>query len=339
MVTYSKMCRSFLTPFIDENGESKYYGRFNQGVVTISLPDIALSSDGDFDTFWTIFDERMELCHKALQCRHERLEGTLSDVAPILWQNGALGRLKKGEEIDELLHNGYSTLSLGYAGLYECVKYMTGNSHTDGKKGTEFAIEVMQKLNDYCNKWKEEENIDYSVYGSPIESTTYKFAKCLKKRFGIVNGITDRDYITNSYHIPVFEEIDPFEKLEIESQFQKLSPGGAISYIECADLTKNTSVVLEVMKFIYDHIMYAELNTKSDYCQMCGYDGEIKIVEENGELIWECPNCKNRDKSKMNVTRRTCGYIGSNFWNPGRTEEIAERYVHLDDHKLEGDND
>ncbi|RFZ76412.1 anaerobic ribonucleoside-triphosphate reductase [Lacrimispora amygdalina] len=330
-------CRSFLTPYINKNGEPQYYGRFNQGVVTISLPDIALSSDGDVDTFWTIFDERMELCHKALQCRHERLEGTSSDVAPILWQNGALGRLKKGEKIDGLLHNGYSTLSLGYAGLYECVKYMTGNSHTDGDVGTEFAIEVMQKLNDYCNKWKAEENIDYSVYGSPIESTTYKFAKCLKKRFGIVEGITDRDYITNSYHIPVFEEIDPFEKLEIESRFQKLSPGGAISYIECADLTKNISAVLEVMKFIYDHIMYAELNTKSDYCQMCGFDGEIKIVEENGELIWECPSCKNRDKSKMNVTRRTCGYIGTNFWNPGRTEEIAERYVHLDDHKLEGD--
>lgn len=332
------MCRSFLTPYVDANGEPKYYGRFNQGVVTISLPDIALSSDGDFDIFWTIFDERMKLCHKALQCRHERLEGTSSDVAPILWQNGALGRLKKGERIDELLHNGYSTLSLGYAGLYECVKYMTGNSHTDGDVGTRFGMEVMQKLNDYCNKWKAEESIDYSVYGSPIESTTYKFAKCLKKRFGIVDGITDRDYITNSYHIPVFEEIDPFEKLEIESQFQKLSPGGAISYIECADLTKNTSAVLEVMKFIYDHIMYAELNTKSDYCQVCGYDGEIKIVEENGVLIWECPNCKNRDKSKMNVTRRTCGYIGSNFWNHGRTEEIAERYVHLDDHKLEGDN-
>lgn len=332
-------CRSFLTPYLNKNGDPQYYGRFNQGVVTISLPDIALSSDGDINEFWTIFEERMELCHKALQCRHERLEGTKSDVAPILWQDGAFSRLSKGEEIDELLHDGYSTLSLGYAGLYECVKYMTGHSHTDGKNGTEFAIEVMQRLNDYCNKWKEKERIDYSVYGSPIESTTYKFAKCLKKRFGIVEGITDRDYITNSYHIPVFEEIDPFEKLEIESQFQKLSPGGAISYIECADLTKNTSVVLEVMKFIYDHIMYAELNTKSDYCQICGYDGEIKIVEENGELIWECPNCKNRDKSKMNVTRRTCGYIGSNFWNPGRTEEIAERYVHLDDHKLEGDND
>lgn len=329
-------CRSFLTPYVDENGTPKYYGRFNQGVVTVSLPDIALSSDGNIDTFWTIFDERMELCHKALQCRHERLEGTSSDVAPILWQNGALARLKKGEKIDKLLHNGYSTLSLGYAGLYECVKYMTGYSHTDGGSGTAFALEVMQKLNDYCTRWKLEEHIDYSVYGSPIESTTYKFAKCLKKRFGVVKGITDRDYITNSYHIPVFEEIDPFKKLEIESQFQKLSPGGAISYVECADLTKNTEIVLEVMKFIYDHIMYAELNTKSDYCQECGYDGEIKIIEENGELIWECPNCHNRDKSKMNVSRRTCGYIGSNFWNPGRTEEISERYVHIDDHVMKG---
>lgn len=329
-------CRSFLTPYIDENGTPKYYGRFNQGVVTVSLPDIALSSDGNIDTFWTIFDERMELCHKALQCRHERLEGTSSDVAPILWQNGALARLEKGEKIDKLLHNGYSTLSLGYAGLYECVKYMTGHSHTDGGSGTAFALEVMQNLNDYCTKWKLEEHIDYSVYGSPIESTTYKFAKCLKKRFGDVKGITDRDYITNSYHIPVFEEIDPFKKLEIESQFQKLSPGGAISYVECADLTKNTEIVLEVMKFIYDHIMYAELNTKSDYCQECEYDGEIRIIEENGELIWECPNCHNRDKSKMNVSRRTCGYIGSNFWNPGRTEEISERYVHIDDHVMKG---
>lgn len=329
-------CRSFLTPYVDENGTPKYYGRFNQGVVTVSLPDIALSSDGDIDTFWTIFDERMELCHKALQSRHERLEGTSSDVAPILWQNGALARLEKGEKIDKLLHDGYSTLSLGYAGLYECVKYITGYSHTDGGCGTAFALEVMQKLNDYCTRWKLEEHIDYSVYGSPIESTTYKFAKCLKKRFGVVEGITDRDYITNSYHIPVFEVIDPFKKLEIESKFQKLSPGGAISYVECADLTKNTEIVLEVMKFIYDHIMYAELNTKSDYCQACGYDGEIKIIEENGELIWECPNCGNRDKSKMNVSRRTCGYIGSNFWNPGRTEEISERYVHIDDHVMKG---
>ena len=328
-------CRSFLTPYIDANGEPKYYGRFNQGVVTINLPDIALSSNGDVETFWEIFDERTELCHKALQIRHKRLEGTPSDVAPILWRYGALARLKKGEVIDKLLHGGYSTLSLGYAGLYECVKFMTGNSHTDGDKGEKFGLEVMQALNDKCNKWKKEENIDYSLYGSPIESTTYKFAKCLKKRFGVVEGITDRDYITNSYHVPVFEKIDPFTKLSIESKFQKLSPGGAISYIECADLTHNTEAVLKVMQFIYDNIMYAELNTKSDYCQVCGYDGEIKIVDENNELIWECPNCGNRDKNKMNVERRTCGYIGSNFWNKGRTEEIAERYVHLDDHEYE----
>ena len=328
-------CRSFLTPYVDANGEPKYYGRFNQGVVTINLPDIALSSNGDIETFWTIFDERTELCHKALQIRHKRLEGTLSDVAPILWRYGALARLDKGETIDKLLHNGYSTLSLCYAGLYECVKYMTGNSHTDGDKGEKFGLEVMQALNDKCNRWKNEEKIDYSLYGSPIESTTYKFAKCLKKRFGIVKGITDRDYITNSYHVPVFEKIDPFTKLLIESKFQKLSPGGAISYIECADLTHNINAVLEVMQFIYNNIMYAELNTKSDYCQVCGYDGEIKIVDENNELIWECPNCGNRDKNKMNVARRTCGYIGSNFWNKGRTEEIAERYVHLDDHENE----
>ena len=328
-------CRSFLTPYVDANGKPKYYGRFNQGVVTINLPDIALSSNGDIETFWTIFDERTELCHKALQIRHKRLEGTPSDVAPILWRYGALARLKKGEVIDKLLHGGYSTLSLGYAGLYECVKFMTGNSHTDGDKGEKFGLEVMQALNDKCNKWKKEENIDYSLYGSPIESTTYKFAKCLKKRFGVIEGITDRDYITNSYHVPVFEKIDPFTKLSIESKFQKLSPGGAISYIECADLTHNTEAVLKVMQFIYDNIMYAELNTKSDYCQVCGYDGEIKIVDENNELIWECPNCGNRDKNKMNVARRTCGYIGSNFWNKGRTEEIAERYVHLDDHEHE----
>lgn len=332
---YSHNCRSFLTPYVDANGKPKYYGRFNQGVVTINLPDIALSSNGDIETFWTIFDERTELCHKALQIRHKRLEGTPSDVAPILWRYGALARLKKGEVIDKLLHGGYSTLSLGYAGLYECVKFMTGNSHTDGDKGEKFGLEVMQALNDKCNKWKKEENIDYSLYGSPIESTTYKFAKCLKKRFGVIEGITDRDYITNSYHVPVFEKIDPFTKLSIESKFQKLSPGGAISYIECADLTHNTEAVLKVMQFIYDNIMYAELNTKSDYCQVCGYDGEIKIVDENNELIWECPNCGNRDKNKMNVARRTCGYIGSNFWNKGRTEEIAERYVHLDDHKYE----
>ena len=328
-------CRSFLTPYINKNGEPQYYGRFNQGVVTVNLVDIALSSGGDFSTFWNIFDERTELCHKALRLRHERLEGTLSDVAPVLYQNGAFARLKKGKKIDELLHDGYSTISLGYAGLYECVKYMTGNSHTDNGIGTAFGLEVMRKLNDKCNKWKAEEHIDYSLYGSPIESTTYKFAKCLKKRFGIIDGITDRDYITNSYHVPVFEEIDPFEKLELESKFQKLSPGGAISYVECADLTKNTDVVIEIMKFIYEHIMYAELNTKSDYCQECGYDGEIKIIDENGELIWECPNCGNRNKDKMNVTRRTCGYIGTNFWNQGRTEEIKERYVHVDDHEAE----
>ena len=328
-------CRSFLTTYINKSGKPQYYGRFNQGVVTLNLVDIALSSGGDMDSFWTIFDERTELCHKALRLRHERLEGTLSDVAPVLYQDGAFARLKKGEKIDELLHNGYSTISLGYAGLYECVKYMTGNSHTDNGVGTSFGLEVMSKLNDKCSEWKGKENIDYSLYGSPIESTTYKFAKCLKKRFGVIDGITDRDYITNSYHVPVFEEIDPFEKLELESKFQKLSPGGAISYVECADLTKNTDVVIEIMKFIYEHIMYAELNTKSDYCQECGYDGEIKIIDENGELIWECPNCGNRNKDKMNVTRRTCGYIGTNFWNQGRTEEIKERYVHVDDHEAE----
>ena len=314
-------CRSFLTPdrFTDSDignianaknyvpDKHKYYGRFNQGVVTINLPDIALSSDGDFETFWTIFDERTELCHKALRIRHDRLKGTVSDVAPIIWQDGAFARLHKGETIDKLLYNGYSTISLGYAGLYECVKYMTGHSHTDNAEGTKFALEVMQALNDKCTKWKKEENIDYSLYGSPIESTTYKFAKCLKKRFGIIKGITDRDYITNSYHVPVFEKIDPFVKLELESKFQKLSPGGAISYVECADLTKNTDIVLKVMQFIYENIMYAELNTKSDYCQKCGYDGEIKIIDEDGTLIWECPNCKNRDKNTMNVTRRTCG--------------------------------
>ena len=298
--TYPCMgCRSFLTVYHGENGKSKFYGRFNQGVVTLNLPDIALSSGGDMDEFWRIFDERTELCHKALKARHERLEGTKSDVAPILWQDGAFARLEKGEVIDELLHNGYSTLSLGYAGLYECVKYITGHSHTDGGIGEAFGLEVMSRLNDKCKEWKEVENIDYSLYGSPIESTTYKFAKCLQKRFGIIPGITDKNYVTNSYHVPVFEKI--------ESKFQKLSPGGAISYIECADLTKNPDAVLEIIKYIYDHIMYAELNTKSDYCQVCGYDGEIKIIDENGELIWECPNCHNRDKSKMNVTRRTCG--------------------------------
>lgn len=343
-------CRSFLTPDrfhknlsnaknYDKN-HGKYYGRFNQGVVTINLPDIALSSEKNEDTFWTIFEERMELCHKALRARHERLLGTPSDVAPILWRYGAIARLEKGEKIDKLLRDGYSTISLGYAGLYECVKYMTGHSHTDGAEGENFGLKVMQALNDKCSKWKEEENIDYSLYGSPIESTTYKFAKCLKRRFGIVEGITDRDYITNSYHVPVFEEIDPFTKLSIESKFQQLSPGGAISYIECADLTDNIPAVLQVVQFIYENIMYAELNTKSDYCQVCGYDGEIKIIDEKGKLIWECPNCGNRDQSKMNVARRTCGYIGSNFWNQGRTEEIAERYVHLDDHELkEGDDE
>lgn len=328
-------CRSFLTPYIDNNGYPKYYGRFNQGVVTINLPDIAFSSNGDFGKFWEIFEERTELCHKALQYRHERLTGTLSDVAPILWQHGALARLGKGENIDSLLHDGYSTISLGYAGLYECVKYMTGKSHSDEDIGEEFGLKVMQALNDKCAQWKAAESIDYSLYGTPMESGTYKFAKSLKKRFG--NDIfvkldgEDRDYITNSYHIAVFEQIDPFEKLRIESKFQRLSPGGAISYIETANMTNNTSAVMEVLKFIYDNIMYAELNTKSDYCQCCGYDGEIQIVDENGELIWECPQCGNKDKSKMNVARRTCGYIGTNFWNQGRTDEILHRWVHLDD--------
>lgn len=335
-------CRSFLTPYVDENNRPKYWGRFNQGVVTINLPDIALSSEKDMDRFWEIFEERTELCHKALRIRHERLEGTISDVAPILWQHGALARLKSGETIDKLLHNGYSTISLGYSGLYECVKYMTGHSHTDGDIGEKFGLSVMQALNDKCNQWKKAENIDYSLYGTPMESGTYKFAKSLKKRFGdnifVDMDGQDRNYITNSYHIPVFEEIDPFEKLAIESKFQRLSPGGAISYIECADLTNNIESVLEVLKFIYDNIMYAELNTKSDYCQVCGYDGEIKIIDEDNQLMWECPNCKNRDKTKMNVARRTCGYIGTNFWNQGRTDEIANRYVHMDNHELrEGD--
>ena len=335
-------CRSFLTPWRTEGnpskalnyveGKGKYYGRFNQGVVTINLPDVALSSGGDMEEFWKIFDERLELCHKALQCRHERLSGTLSDAAPILWQNGALARLEKGETIDKLLHNGYSTISLGYAGLYECVKVMTGHSHTDNGKGKEFGLAVMQHLNDKCNEWKAKEDIDYSVYGSPIESTTYKFAKSLKNRFGEIEGITDRDYITNSYHVPVFEEIDAFDKLKLESEFQRLSPGGAISYIECPDLTNNTQAVIEVMKFIYDNIMYAELNTKSDYCQVCGYDGEMQIDDD---MEWYCPNCGNRDHSKMNVARRTCGYIGTNFWNKGRTEEIKERVIHLDNKDLE----
>ena len=348
--TYPCMgCRSFLTPdrFTDAGvgniskalnynpNKHKYYGRFNQGVVTINLVDVALSSNKNMDDFWTILDERLELCHKALQARHKRLLGVSADVAPILWRYGALARLNKGETIDKLLYDGYSTISLGYAGLYECVKYMTGFAHSDESIGEKFGLEVMQNLNDKCNEWKKAENIDYSLYGSPIETTTYKFAKCLKKRFGIIAGITDRDYITNSYHVPVFEKIDPFKKLKIESKFQKLSPGGAISYIETADLTHNTQAVLKVIQFIYENIMYAELNTKSDYCQACGYNGEIKLIDENGELIWECPNCGNRDQNKMNVARRTCGYIGSHFWNKGRTQEIHERYVHLDDHEVE----
>ena len=321
-------CRSFLTPYVDPvTNKPKYYGRFNQGVVTINLPDIALSSDGDMDKFWKIFDRRLELCHRALQIRHKRLAKVTSDVAPILWQHGALARLGKGESIHELLHHGYSTISLGYAGLYECVKFMTGHSHTDNGKGKEFGLAVMQHLNDATNKWKKEEDIDYSVYGSPIESTTYKFAKCLKQRFGTVKGITDRNYVTNSYHVPVFEEIDAFSKLQLESEFQRLSPGGAISYIETPNLQNNLDSILEVMKFIYDNIMYAELNTKSDYCQKCGYTGEILIDEE---LEWYCPNCGNRDHNTLNVARRTCGYIGTNFWNKGRTQEIKERVLHLD---------
>ena len=325
-------CRSFLTPYVDENGKPKYYGRFNQGVVTINLVDVALSADKDMDLFWTIFEERLELCHKALQIRHKRLSKVTSDVAPILWQHGALARLKKGESIHDLLHNGYSTLSLGYAGLYECVKFMTGNSHTDNGKGKEFGLEVMKKMNEKCKEWKEAEKIDYSVYGTPIESTTYKFAKGLKERFGVIKGITDRDYITNSYHVPVFEEIDAFTKLKLESEFQKLSPGGAISYIETPNLTNNLDVVMEVIRFIYDNIMYAELNTKSDYCHECGYTGEI-LIDEN--LEWYCPNCGNRDHDKLNVARRTCGYIGTNFWNKGRTQEIKERVIHIDNKDAE----
>ncbi|MBQ8696657.1 MAG: anaerobic ribonucleoside-triphosphate reductase [Clostridia bacterium] len=322
-------CRSFLTPYVDENGKPKYYGRFNQGVVTINLPDVALSSGGDFDKFWKIMDERLDLCYRALMCRHNRLKGTLSDAAPILWQYGALARLDKGEPIDKLLYGGYSTISLGYAGLYECVKHMTGKSHTD-PAATPFALEVMQKLNDACKGWKEKEHIDFSLYGTPLESTTYKFAKCLQKRFGIVPGINDKGYITNSYHIHVTEEIDAFEKLAFESKFQALSPGGAISYVEVPNMQNNIDAVLQVMKFIYDNIMYAELNTKSDYCQACGYDGEIQIVDdEDGKLIWECPCCGNRDQATMNVARRTCGYIGSQFWNQGRTQEIRDRVLHL----------
>ena len=321
-------CRSFLTPYVDENGKPKYYGRFNQGVVTVNLIDIGLSAGKDLDKFWKIFDERMELCHRALQCRHERLTGTLSDAAPILWQYGALARLKKGEKIDKLLHGGYSTLSLGYAGLWERVYSLIGKKLTE-KEGKELGLEIMQKLNDYCAKWKKAENIDYSLYGTPLESTTYKFAKCLQKRFGIIKGVTDKNYITNSYHVHVTENIDAFSKLKLESEFQALSPGGAISYVEVPNMQDNIPAVLQVIKFIYDNIMYAELNTKSDYCQVCGYDGEIKIVHDDGKLVWECPNCGNRDQDKMNVARRTCGYIGTQFWNQGRTQEIEERVLHL----------
>ena len=322
-------CRSFLTPYVDpETGKPKYYGRFNQGVVTINLVDVALSSNGNFEKFWKIFDERLALCHRALQARHKRLLGTPSDAAPILWQYGALARLKKGEKIDKLLFGGYSTISLGYAGLYECVKYMTGKSHTDaGAKP--FALSVMQHMNDKCNEWKKAENMDYSLYGTPLESTTYKFAKCLQKRFGIVPGITDKNYITNSYHVHVSEHIDAFTKLKFESEFQKLSPGGAISYVEVPNMQDNLEAVMSVLQFIYDNIMYAELNTKSDYCQCCGYDGEIKIVEDDGKLVWECPKCGNRDQNKLNVARRTCGYIGTQFWNQGRTQEIKDRVLHL----------
>ncbi len=340
--TYTCMgCRSFLTPDRSGNGydnianagnyepgKPKYYGRFNQGVVTICLPDVALSSYGDMDKFWSIFDERLELCHRALRCRHERLRGTLSDAAPILWQYGALARLKKGETIDKLLYGGYSTISLGYAGLYECVKYMTGHSHTD-KEATPFALQVMRHMNDKCAEWKEAENIDYSLYGTPLESTTYKFAKALQRRFGIIKGITDKGYITNSYHVHVAEEIDAFQKLQFESEFQRLSPGGAISYVEVPDMQDNLQAVIRVMQYIYDNIMYAELNTKSDFCQECGFDGEITIVEDDGKLVWECPSCGNRDQDKMNVARRTCGYIGTQFWNQGRTEEIKDRVLHL----------
>lgn len=322
-------CRSFLTVYHDENGKPKFYGRFNQGVVTVNLVDIACSSEKDLNRFWKIFDERMKLCKKALMYRHKRLEGTLSDVAPILWQYGALARLKKGEKIDKLLHNGYSTISLGYAGLCECVRYMTGKSHTS-PNATPFALEIMEKLNEYCSRWRAEENIDFSLYGTPLESTTYKFAKCLQKRFGIIEGVTDKNYITNSYHVHVTEPINAFDKLKFEAQFQKLSPGGAVSYVEVPNLENNIDAVLEVIKYIYDNIMYAELNTKSDYCQCCGYNGQIQIVEdESGKLIWQCPNCGNTDQKKMNVARRTCGYIGTQFWNQGRTQEIKERVLHL----------
>jgi len=322
-------CRSFLTPFVDENGRPKYYGRFNQGVVTVNLVDIALSADKDMDRFWRVFEERMELCHRALQCRHERLTGTLSDAAPILWQYGALTRLPKGEPIDKYLHGGYSTLSLGYAGLWECVFALTGKKLTEAD-GMELGLAIMKKLNEYTAKWKKAENIDYSLYGTPLESTTYKFAKCLQKRFGVIKGVTDKNYITNSYHVHVTEKIDAFKKLELEAKFQKLSPGGAISYVEVPNMQNNLPAVLAIMQFIYDNIMYAELNTKSDYCQVCGFDGEIEIVkDESGKLIWKCPKCGNTDESKLNVARRTCGYIGSQFWNQGRTQEIKERVLHV----------
>lgn len=324
-------CRSFLSPYKDENGNYKFYGRLNQGVVTLNLVDVALSSEGDYEKFWDLMEQRTELCHKALLCRHKRLEGTLSDVAPLLWQYGAFARLKKGEKIDKLLHNGYASISLGYAGLYECVKYMTGKSHIDSQEGHDFGIKAMQFMNDKCDQWNKEHYIGFSIYGSPIENTTYKFAKCLQKRFGIIKGITDRNYITNSYHTFVKEPINAFDKLAKESEFQALSLGGAISYVETDGLVNNVDAILETNKFIYDHIMYAEENTKSDYCQVCGYDGEIKIIDEGGELIWECPNCHNRDKDKMNVARRTCGYIGTNYWGKGRTQEIKERYVHMTD--------
>lgn len=324
-------CRSFLSPYKDENGNYKFYGRLNQGVVTLNLVDVALSSEGNYEKFWDLMEQRTELCHKALLCRHKRLEGTLSDVAPLLWQYGAFARLEKGEKIDRLLHNGYASISLGYAGLYECVKYMTGKSHIDSQEGHDFGIKVMQFMNDKCDQWNKEHYIGFSIYGSPIENTTYKFAKCLQKRFGIIKGITDRNYITNSYHTFVKEQINAFDKLAKESEFQALSLGGAISYVETDGLVNNVDAILEMNKFIYDHIMYAEENTKSDYCQICGYDGEIKIIDEGGELIWECPNCHNRDKDKMNVARRTCGYIGTNYWGKGRTQEIKERYVHMTD--------
>ena len=321
-------CRSFLTPYVDEDGRPKYYGRFNQGVVTINLVDVALSSGGDMDAFWKIFEERLELCHRALRVRHERLLGTLSDAAPILWQYGAHSRLKPGEKIDKLLYGGYSTISLGYAGLYECVKYMTGKSHTDDE-AKPFALAVMQKLNDKCQEWKKAENIDYSPYGTPLESTTYKFARCLQRRFGIIPGITDRGYITNSYHVHVSEQIDAFTKLKFESEFQRLSPGGAISYVEVPNMQDNLEAIMSLLEFIYDNIMYAELNTKSDYCSCCGYDGEIRIVEDDGKLVWECPRCGNRDQRMLHVARRTCGYIGTQFWNQGRTQEIRDRVLHL----------